>query len=109
MPDDIDNIADALGAVKAGGDLSRLPVSAVHDDGQAVTIELKTPANNVFRRELKRPPVWGPNCDLKRLLDAYGLGPDDVQELQGKEVPVQREVAAGRPTFQIDFAALGDA
>lgn len=109
MPEDIDDIADALGAVKAGGDLSQLPVSAVQDDGQTVTIELKTPANNIFRRELKRPPVWGSNCDLKRLLDAFGLGPDEVQELKGKEIPVQREVAAGRPTFQIDFDALGDA
>jgi len=106
MPDDIDAIADALGAVKAGTDHSRLPVSAVTDDGQTVTIELKTPAGNVFRRELKRPPVWGPNCDLKRLLDAFDLGPDEVSRLKGKKIPVKREVAAGRPTFQIDFGAL---
>lgn len=109
MPNDIDNIADALGAVRAGGDLSRLPVSAVQDDGQTVTIELKTPANNVFRRELKRPPVWGSNCQLKTLLDAFDLGPEEVSALEGKEIPVQRDVAAGRPTFQIDFDALGDA
>lgn len=106
MPDDIDDIADALGAVRAGGDLSTLPVSAVSDDGTTVTVELKTPAGNVFKRELKRPPVWGANCKLKTLLDAYGLGPDNVEELQGRELPVRREVVDGRPRFELDFEQL---
>ncbi|MFB6188632.1 MAG: hypothetical protein ABEI57_02000 [Halapricum sp.] len=106
MTDDIDDIADALGAVKAGGDLSTLPVSAVHDDGVTVTIELKTPAGNIFDRELKRPPVWGANCKLKTLLDACGLGPEEVQQLVGKELPVKREVRGSRPRFELDLDAL---
>lgn len=106
MSDDIDDIADALGAVKAGTDLSTLPVKSVGDDGDIVRIVLETPAGNVFERELKRPPVWGPNCDLKTLLSAYDLGPDEVGALQGKSLPVRREVVDGRPRFEIDLDAL---
>jgi len=106
--DDIDDIADALGAVKAGTDLSTLPVKSVSDDSDIVRITLETPAGNVFGRELKRPPVWGPNCDLKTLLSAYGLGPDEVDALEGKELPVRREVTDGRPRFELDLKALAD-
>lgn len=106
--DDIDDIADALGAVKAGTDLSTLPVKSVSDDGNVVRITLETPAGNVFERELKRPPVWGPNCDLKTLLSAYDLGPNEVGALEGEVLPVRREVADGRPRFELDLDALKD-
>ncbi|QSG08371.1 hypothetical protein [Halapricum desulfuricans] len=106
--DDIDAIADALGAVKAGTDRSTLPVRSVADDGDIVRISLETPAGNVFERELKRPPVWGPNCELKTLLDAYDLGPDEVDALKGKALPVRREVVDGRPRFELDLDALSD-
>ena len=106
MPDDIDDIADSLGAVKAGTDLSTLPVSSVEDDGTTVTIRLKTPAGNIFTRELKRPPVWGANCKLKTLLSAYDLGPEEVGQLEGRDLPVTRTVVDGRPRFEVDFDAL---
>jgi hypothetical protein len=106
MPDDIDDIADSLGAVKAGTNLSTLPVSSVEDDGDVVRINLKTPAGNVFSRELKRPPVWGPNCKLKTLLDALELGPKEVQSLEGMELPVRRDVVDGRPRFELDMDVL---
>lgn len=106
MADDIDDIADSLGAVRAGGDLSTLPVSSVTDDGATVELRLKTPAGNIFTRELKRPPVWGPNCQLKTLLDAYGLGPDEASALEGTELPVKRHIVDGRPRFEIDFKAI---
>lgn len=108
MSDDIDDIADALGAVKAGTDLSTLPVASVSDDGNVVRIVLETPAGNVFERELKRPPVWGANCDLKTLLSACDLGPDEVESLEGKSLPVRREVVDGRPRFELDLDALAD-
>lgn len=106
MPDDIDDIADSLGAVKAGDDLSTLPVSSVEDDGDVVTLCLKTPAGNVFERELKRPPVWGANCKLKTLLSAYDLGPDEVDSLAGLDLPVRRDIVDGRPRFELDFEAI---
>lgn len=106
MTDDIDDIADSLGAVKAGKDLSTLPVSSVEDDGDIVRINLKTPSGNVFSRELKRPPVWGPNCKLKTLLDALELGPNEVQALEGMALPVRRDVVDGRPRFELDLDAL---
>lgn len=106
MSDDIDDIADSLGAVKAGEDLTTLPVESVDDGGGTVTLNLKTPAGNVFRRELKRPPVWGANCDLKRLLDALELGPEETDALEGMELPVTREVVDGRPRFELDLDTL---
>lgn len=104
--DDIDAIADALGAVKAGVSRSRLPVTSVEDDGQTVTLVLETPGGHKVERELKRPPVWGPNCELKTLLDAYGLGPDEVERLKGKSLPVDRETVGGRPRFDLDLDAI---
>lgn len=106
MGDDIDDIADSLGAVKAGGDLSTLPVTSVEDAGDIVTVNLKTPAGNVFSRELKRPPVWGPNCELKRMLDALGLGPEELDALEGMELPVRRAAVDGRPRFELDLDLL---
>ncbi|MCU4718508.1 hypothetical protein [Halapricum hydrolyticum] len=106
--DDIDAIADALGAVKAGASRSRLPVVSVADDGQTVTLVLQTPGGNSVERDLKRPPVWGPNCKLKTLLEAYDLGPDEVEQLQGKSLPVDREIVDGRPRFDLDFDRLAD-
>jgi len=108
MPDDIDDAADSLGAVKAGEDLSTLPVRSVEDDGEVVRINLETPAGNVFSRELKRPPVWGSNCELKRLLDALDLGPEDTDSLEGMDLPVKREVVDGRPRFELDLETLAE-
>lgn len=108
MGDDIDDIADSLGAVKAGRDLSTLPVSSVEDDGTTVTIRLKTPAGNVFERELKRPPVWGANCKLKTLLSAYDIDPENVAALEGVDLPVERTVVDGRPRFELDFEVIAE-
>jgi len=106
MGDDIDDIADSLGAVKAGEELTELPVTTVEDDGQTVTLHLKTPAGNVFDREFKRPPVWGANCDLKRLVDGLGVDHDSIETLEGESLPVRREVVEGRPRFELDFERI---
>ncbi|MFC6973433.1 hypothetical protein ACFQL1_00205 [Halomicroarcula sp. GCM10025709] len=67
---------------------------------------MELPGGASFEQCFKRPPVWGANCDLKRFLDAYELAPDEVEELIGKRVPVNREVVDDTLRFEIDLDAL---
>ncbi|MFB6162309.1 MAG: hypothetical protein ABEJ86_02570 [Halococcoides sp.] len=106
MTEDIDAIADSLGAVRAGPNVGTAVVTAVSVTANAVELTLETPAGSAVHTELVRPPVWGPNCALKRLCGAYGVYPDDFEALEGEEVPVRRSVAEGRPRIEIDFDAL---
>lgn len=107
MSRDIDDLARDLSAAREG-DLDERPVVGVADDGDAVTLTLGLPSGDRFSRRLARPPVWGANCDLKRLLDACGLGPDEVEALEGETVPCTRSVVDGDLEFAIDFDALAD-
>jgi hypothetical protein len=43
---------------------------------------------------------------LKRLLDAFGLGPDEADELVGERVPCDRAVREDGIHFWVDVDAL---
>ena len=76
MSDDIDTTADALASVQSNDDLDTVEIAEVTEEGHDVCFHLQLPGSPNFEQRFKRPPVWGANCDLKRLLDAYDLGPD---------------------------------
>jgi len=100
---DIDTTAKALDSVRSNGDLDTVEIAAVTEEDQAVCLHLQLSGSPDFEQWFKRPPVWGANCDLKRVLDAYGLGPDEVEQLVGEQVPVNREVTDGTLNFEIDI------
>lgn len=102
----VEAAADSLNAVREGGDLSDVRVSRIDRDGHEVTVTLTLPSGTTFTDDFSVPPVWGANCDLKRLLDAYGLGPDSMNELVGESVPCSREVRDGGLELHVDVDAL---
>jgi len=106
MDRDIDNTAEALDSVRSNGDLDTVEIVEITEESHEVCLHLQLPGSPDFEQWLNRPPVWGANCDLKRVLDAYGLGPDDVEQLVGKQVPVNREVIDGTLNFEIDIEDL---
>jgi hypothetical protein len=106
MSDDIDTTADALSNVQSNEDLDTVAIVDVTEDGHEVCVHLQLPGSPNFEQRFERPPVWGANCDLKRVLDAYGLGPDEIEALVGQQVPVTREVVDGTLHFEIDIEAL---
>jgi len=106
MTDDIDAIADSLGAVKAGPSIGAAEVADVTISQDAVAFTLETPAGSTVHTEVVRPPVWGPNCALKRLCAAYSVEPPDFEAFEGEEVPVRRTLDEGRPRLEIDVDAL---
>ncbi|MFW6437252.1 MAG: hypothetical protein ACOCYZ_06430 [Halococcoides sp.] len=105
MPDDIDAIADSLGAVQAGPDLGTAVVTRVEVASDAVELALQTPAGSIVRTELVRPPVWGPNCALADVCAATGVEPPEFEALEGADLPIRR-VEDGRPRIEIDREAL---
>ena len=106
MTGDIDATADALSSVRSNGDIETVEIVEITEEGHEVCFHLQLPGSPTFEQRFKRPPVWGANCDLKRLLDAYDLGPDEIEGLVGKQVPVTREVVNGTLNFDIDIDAL---
>lgn len=106
--DEIDKVAASLSTVKAGGSLDELAVADVTDEGHEVTVVLELPSGDEVSQTFSKPPVWGSNCDLKTLLDAFGLGPDRTDELVGETVPCKREVTGTSMSFEIDLAELAD-
>jgi len=106
MSDDIDTTADALSSVQSNGDLDTVPIVDVTEEQQDICFHLQVSGSPNFEQRFTRPPVWGANCDLKRLLDAYNLGPDEIENLIGQEVPVTREVIDGTLSFEIDIDEL---
>ena len=106
MNGDIDNTAEALASVRSNGNLDTVEIVAVTEESHKVCFHFQLPGGAALEEWFKRPPVWGANCDLKRVLDAYGLGPDETEQLIGKQVPVNREVIDGTLQFEIDIAEL---
>ena len=106
MDGDIDDTAEALDNVRLDGDLDTVEVVEVTEASHEICLHLQLPGSPDSEQWLNRPPVWGANCDLKRILDAYGLGPDEIEQLVGKQVPVNREVIDGTLNFEIDIAEL---
>ena len=103
---DVDDAARSLAATE--GSLDELPAVAVHVDGPTVTVVVGLPSGDRFEEDLTIPPVWGMNCRLKRLLDAYALGPDDAEKLEGETVPCTRSVEGDGLSFGLDHEALAD-
>ena len=106
MSNNIDTTADALASVQSNDDLDTVSIVDVTEEGHEVCVHLQLPGSPNFEQRFERPPVWGANCDLKRLLDADGLGPDKIEALVGQEVPVTRDVIGGTLHFEIDIEAL---
>jgi len=106
MSEEIDKVAESLSTVRAGGSLDELRVAAVEETSHEVEVVLELPSGDRVRQTFSKPPVWGTNCELKTLLDAYDLGPDDVDELVGRAVPCEREVSGSGITFEIDVDDL---
>jgi len=106
MTGDIDTTADALASVQSNGDLETVEIVAVSEANHEVCFRLQLPGSPTFEQRFKRPPVWGANCDLKRILDAYDLGPDEIEQLIGTQVPVTREVIDGSLHFEIAIEEL---
>lgn len=106
MSEEIDKVAESLSTVRSGGSLDELEVGDVRDGDHEVTVVLELPSGDRVTETFSKPPVWGTNCDLKTLLDAFGLGPESVEELVGETVPCQREVAGSGITFEVDVEAL---
>lgn len=106
MDGEIDTTAEALSSVQSDGDLDTVEIVDVTEASHEVCLHLRLPGSPDFEQRFKRPPVWGANCDLKRVLDAYGLSPDEIPELVGKQVPVNREVIDGTLKFEIDIDEL---
>ncbi|MFC5973850.1 hypothetical protein ACFPYI_21210 [Halomarina salina] len=103
---DIDDVADSLAATQ--GSLDDLPVVAVRVDDPMVTVVLGLPSGDRFEEALTIPPVWGMNCRLKTLLDAYDLALDDVEDLEGETVPCTRSVEGSGLSFGLDLDSLAE-
>ena len=106
MSDDIDTTADALSNVQSNEDFDTVEIVDVTEEGHEVCFHLQLPGSPNFEQRFERPPVWGANCDLKRILDAYNLGPDEIEDLIETQIPVTREVVDGTLNFEIDTEAL---
>ncbi|WP_435364751.1 hypothetical protein [Haloarchaeobius sp. DYHT-AS-18] len=102
MSKDIDDAVNELADVTAGRDLDSIPIVSVAETPTTVEVTLGLPSGNEFTDTFDRPPVWGANCDLKRFLDAMGVGPDDLDDLVGREVPASRRVGKAGLEFSID-------
>jgi len=103
---EIDDTAKALSSVQSNGDLDTVEIVEVTEESHEVCFHLQLSGSPDFEQRFKRPPVWGANCDLKQLLDAYGLSPDEIEDIVGEQVPVTREVVDGTLHFEIDIEAL---
>jgi hypothetical protein len=106
MGDDIDDVADELTVVQSGDGLSSVPVADVVETADTVTVTLELPSGDQFDIEMEKPPVWGTNCRLQTLLDAYDLGPDSIDELTGRTIPCDVDVGPGNVEITPDVDAL---
>jgi hypothetical protein len=106
MGEDIDEAAEQLSVVQSGDALEQVPITDVEETATTVELELSLPSGDSFEETLSKPPVWGSNCELKTLLDAFGLGPDSVGDLDSKTVPCERTVTDDGLSFEIDFEVL---
>jgi len=106
MSEEIDKVAESLSTVRSGGSLDELRVGEVRDGTHELTLVLELPSGDQVTETFSKPPVWGTNCDLKTVLDAFGLGPENPEQLVGKTVPCNREVTGSGITFEVDVEAL---
>ncbi|MCU4924544.1 hypothetical protein OB905_00900 [Halobacteria archaeon AArc-dxtr1] len=108
MSDDIDDESDQLTVVTSGDALSSIPVSAVSETAHEVVVTMLLPSGDTFSDRFSKPPVWGSNCDLKRLLDHVGIGPDEMDDLVGEKLPCDRTIYETGIEFEIDLDALSE-
>ncbi|MCU4740859.1 hypothetical protein [Natronoglomus mannanivorans] len=108
MSKGIDQIADSVGDVVTDGDLGNVRIAAVEEYRESVDVVLELPSCDRFAHRLEKPPVWGSNCALSTVLEAFELGRDDLSELTGERVPCTREMSDGSLTIRIDVDALGE-
>lgn len=106
MDNNIDDAASELDVVQSGDRLSSIPIETVEETDTAVTLVLSLPSGDQFETSLEKPPVWGSNCDLETLLDAYDLGPDSIDDLAGQTVPCDVQIGAGTVDVTLDVDAL---
>lgn len=106
MSNEIDRAASSLATVASGGDLERVRIAAVEESADAVDIVLELPSSDRFVHTFGKPPVWGTNCDLERLLSALDASRDDLTELVDERVPCTRHVESGSLSVEIDLDEL---
>lgn len=106
MSKDVDDAASQLSSVAAEASLDMVPVVAVDEGAETVDVTLELPSGKLFTQSFAKPPVWGANCDLKRLLDGTGIEPDDVDDLVGDRLPCQRSIDDEGLSFSIDLESL---
>jgi len=106
MTDDVDDVVDQLTVVTSGEALDSIPITDVSESETAVRLRLRLPSGDTFDETVSKPPVWGSNCDLKTLLDAFDLAPDSIDRLEGVSVPCDREITDTGIDFEIDFEEL---
>ncbi|WP_276252654.1 hypothetical protein [Halomontanus rarus] len=108
MSKGIDQLAASLGTVVADGDLENVRIAAVEEYRESVDVVLELPSCDRFTHTLEKPPVWGSNCALATVLEAFELGRDELSALTGERVPCTREVVDGSLAIEIDVDALGE-
>lgn len=106
MTTGIDKIADSLAEVATNGDLDRVRIAAVEETAQEVDVILELPSCDRFTHTFQKPPVWGTNCDLERLLSAYDVDRENMRGLTDERVPCTREVENGSLEIEIDLEDL---
>lgn len=106
MSKSIDRIAESLEDVATDGDLDRVRVAAVEERDDSVDVVLELPSTDRFTHTLEKPPVWGTNCALSTVLEAYDVPRDDPKRLVDERVPCTRRVEDGSLEVEIDVAAL---
>ncbi len=88
--------SSASGGVEASSDEDSDPhgrqtaasITEVVESMHSVTLVVEPPERQQFEVVARKPPIWGrKSCKLEKLLDEFGVGPDDIDSLLGREVP----------------------
>ena len=106
MTPSIDETADQLTVVTSGEALSSVPVVSVTEDRHELTLILELPSGDRFSDTFTKPPVWGPNCALKDLVEYAGVDPSSLADLQGTELPCDRTITDTGIDFYVDREKL---
>ncbi|WP_290811758.1 hypothetical protein [Halovivax sp.] len=106
MSNEIERSASSLAAVAADGDLDRVRIAAVEEAANDVDVVLELPSCDRFVHTFEKPPVWGANCDLERLLSALDADREHLRGLVDERVPCRRRVESGSLEVEIDVDEL---
>ncbi|GAB3033655.1 hypothetical protein GCM10025298_23290 [Natronobiforma cellulositropha] len=89
--------------------LERVRIAAVEERDHSVDLVLEVPSCERVTRSVQKPPVWGSNCALATLLEAFDLERENLQGLLGKRVPCTLTAGEGLESLELDIASLAEA